>query len=514
MTSKKAHLLTVNEKVEIIQLHDQEKLPVKELVKRFKCGKTQIYDALKNKDHIMKDWVAGNGAKKRKGRVTGNEEINEAVWEWFVAARAKNLPISGPILQSEALAVAKRLENTTFKASVGWLNSFKERHGIGFNQVCGEAKDIDVGTVESWKQELQNLTSGYDSRDIYNADETGLFFRALPNKTLCLRGEKCVGGKISKERLTVLVCGNLCGDMEKPLVIGKATKPRCFKNLKIESLPVIWRSNKKAWMTAGLMEEWLTAFNSKMKREKRKVLMFLDNATCHPHLQLSNVKLMFLPANTTSCTQPMDQGIICTFKSHYRRLVLQSLVAKMSSCSSVNDLAKEITVLDAVQWIAAALKRIQTDTITKCFLKAGFFCEKFNEGSATDEVSENLNTIQNLCRETDALVAAIDYVRIDDALMTDHTFRSAVELVQSKDDEREREDEDDDEEEEEGLMPEPKISSHSEAISHLQEIIHFAVQQASSDIVHTLYNVKMQFENDLILRPKTQLTLPDLWKKK
>lgn len=147
-------------------------------------------------------------------------------------------------------------------------------------------------------------------------------------------------------------------------------------------------------------------------------------------------------------------------------------------------------------------------------MKAGFFCEKFDESSAADEVSENLNTIQNLCRETDGLVAAIDYVTIDDALMTDHNFRSAVELVQSKDDEQEGEDEDDDEEEEEELMPEPKILSHSQAISHLQDIIHFAAQHASSNIVHALYNVKMQFENDLILRPKTQLTLPDVWKKK
>ena len=91
----------------------------------------------------------------------------------------KNLPISGPILQGEALSVAERLGNTTFKASVGWLNSFRERHGITFNQVCGGAKDIDEESVDSWKEKLQTLTSGYDSKDIYNGDETGLFFFAL-----------------------------------------------------------------------------------------------------------------------------------------------------------------------------------------------------------------------------------------------------------------------------------------------------------------------------------------------
>jgi hypothetical protein len=68
-----------------------------------------------------------------------------------------------------------------------------------------------------------------------------------------VKGEKCTRGKISKERLTVILCGNEVGKMEKSLVIGKAAKPRCFKNLKINNLPVIWRNNEKVWMTAATM---------------------------------------------------------------------------------------------------------------------------------------------------------------------------------------------------------------------------------------------------------------------
>ena len=50
-------------------------------------------------------------------------------------------------------------------------------------------------------------------------------------------------------------------------MIGKAAKPRCFRNLDIRKLPVEWRSNKKAWMTSQIMEEWLTAFNGRMKMQ-------------------------------------------------------------------------------------------------------------------------------------------------------------------------------------------------------------------------------------------------------
>ena len=76
--------------------------------------------------------------------------------------------------------------------------------------------------------------------------------------------------------------------------------------------------------------------------------MFLDNATCHPKIDLSNVKLAYFPPNTTSVTQPMDQGVIYTLKSFYRKFVLQSLVAKISTCSNVSELAKQVNVLDAV----------------------------------------------------------------------------------------------------------------------------------------------------------------------
>ena len=62
-------------------------------------------------------------------------------------------------------------------------------------------------------------------------------------------GDRCIGGKKSKERMTVLVCANMSGTEKLPLlVIGKSAKPRCFKNYKV---PVDYEANKKAWMTGN-----------------------------------------------------------------------------------------------------------------------------------------------------------------------------------------------------------------------------------------------------------------------
>ncbi|GBL74291.1 Tigger transposable element-derived protein 6 [Araneus ventricosus] len=111
--------------------------------------------------------------------------------------------------------------------------------------------------------------------DIFNADETDLFYRVLPEKTLCLEGEKCSGGKISKERLTLLLCCNMLEDFEIPVVIGKTKKPRCFKNIDVRKLSVSWKSNKKAWITTEIMSDWLMELEKKMKKQKRKIILFM-----------------------------------------------------------------------------------------------------------------------------------------------------------------------------------------------------------------------------------------------
>jgi hypothetical protein len=55
-------------------------------------------------------------------------------------------------------------------------------------------------------------------------------------------------------------------------------------------------------MTGMIFLEYLQKFNAKMQIENQKALIFLDNAPCHPEMELSNVKLVFLPPNTTTGT--------------------------------------------------------------------------------------------------------------------------------------------------------------------------------------------------------------------
>ncbi|GCC16760.1 hypothetical protein chiPu_0020390 [Chiloscyllium punctatum] len=73
---------------------------------------------------------------------------------------------------------------------------FKHRHGIRQLSVLGEQKSVDVSTVEDYRLKLQSIIheEKYEPEQLYNADESGLFWRALPDKTLASTAEKQVSG--------------------------------------------------------------------------------------------------------------------------------------------------------------------------------------------------------------------------------------------------------------------------------------------------------------------------------
>ena len=125
-----------------------------------------------------------------------------------------------------------------------------------------------------------------------------------------------------------------------------------------------------------------------MRAQRRSVALLLDNAGCHPQeLQgkYSNIKIVFLPPNTTSKLQPLDLGIICNFKSHYRRLLLQYVVSKIDSCSSATEVTSSINVLVAIRWVALAWREVKSSTVVKCFKHAGILNDGLNVHALNEE---------------------------------------------------------------------------------------------------------------------------------
>lgn len=102
----------------------------------------------------------------------------------------------------------------SFTASNGWLNRWKMRHGIRQLTITGEQLSSDNAAAQAYLDEFSNIISegGYSPQQVYNADETGLNFKALPNKTLASQQENRAPGFKMEERVTLMACSNANGN--------------------------------------------------------------------------------------------------------------------------------------------------------------------------------------------------------------------------------------------------------------------------------------------------------------
>ncbi|XP_040355873.1 tigger transposable element-derived protein 4 [Ixodes scapularis] len=350
--------------------------------------------------------------------------------------------------------------------SDGWLSRFKKRHGLVFKTISGEGAAVNRNLCSNWQQgRLQEILQTFEARDVYNADELGLFYKALPTKTLTFKGETCTGGKRSKERITVLVGANMDGsDKLRLVVVGKAQNPRCFKGVVLQSrrkqqrkaergklrgqkkqqdnvssgrhssvcskgireLPVTYYANRKAWMTQTIFETWLREQDARFTREGRKVVFIVDNCPAHGEVDgLKSIILEFMPPNATAVIQPMDQGVIQNLKVYYRRQLLHRMLLCADSGKDYS-----VNLLSALHMLTYAWEQVKVSTVQRCFHHAGFARQEVipeEEGDTADADAADADILFG------QLVSSTSFTRQDyetlDANVTTCREESIEELV-------------------------------------------------------------------------------------
>ena len=176
---------------------------------------------IKSAEKIKKAYENSSfGTGRKKMRLAKHEDVEKALYVWILAARSEGVPISGELLKEKANQLAQKLGVQDFKCSNGWLCRFKDRHSIVYKSIQGESKDVNQEVVKDWHSTvLPTILKDYEPRDIFNADETGLFYKLADNKTYTFKGDPCSGGKKSKERLTIMVCANMDGSEKVDLLV-------------------------------------------------------------------------------------------------------------------------------------------------------------------------------------------------------------------------------------------------------------------------------------------------------
>ena len=170
-------------------------------------------------------------------------------------------------------------------------------------------------------------------------------------------------------------------------------------------------------MTSGTFETVLSKLNRKLVFENRKVILFLNNATCHPESmddKFSKIKIVFLPKNTTSRLQPLDAGIIQSFKVKYRKSLVKYVPSRINDNVSAAEIVQEVNILMAIRWLQRAWIDLTPSTVKRCSEKCGFR-EGDNELMEDVDVDEEFSA---LVKELSSDVSPEEYVDFDAKLAT------------------------------------------------------------------------------------------------
>ena len=203
-------------------------------------------------------------------------------------------------------------------------------------------------------------------------------------------------------------------------------------------------------MTSVIFNEWLVSFNNALSLQKKSILLLMDNAPSHHFIELSHIKLIFLPPNMTSVFQPCDAGIIKSFKSQYRKLQLQRIINMIESNSST-----KIELSDAIRMCNFAWNNVSQNTIRNSWrhtniiprntvsvdevysaLDGNIFTKIQNYFGITDLLTEeefcavdNFEETERLCNDEDILrLVYHDEDQEDDRLSIDNESENCLQI--------------------------------------------------------------------------------------
>ena len=130
--------------------------------------------------------------------------MDEKLSEWVDCIESKGGILNDMLLKNKVLAIVKTKNLSEYKAWIGWLPKWKKRHRCRVRWLHGESFIETPIDTENFKKTLREKIKIYGEENVYNADETGIFYKLIPSKYLCKNIRN--GHKILKDRISVLLC--------------------------------------------------------------------------------------------------------------------------------------------------------------------------------------------------------------------------------------------------------------------------------------------------------------------
>ncbi|KAM9918644.1 hypothetical protein OXX59_008515, partial [Metschnikowia pulcherrima] len=365
--------------------------------------------------------------KRLRARIPQWPKLEEYLLKWIKRIEATGGTLTEKDILERGRVIwnkIKGIDDVDPKFSSGWLSRFKARNTMKLRKVYGEKGSVDPKAHEEMIS-IRELCKEYPRENIYNMDESALYWKAA--STVTISTESIIGRKPNRQRLTFTLCCNADGSDRCEIFLigkGKSQQPRIIKDEFLEETRCFWRNNDNAWMTGKLMEVWLPRFYNHVG--DRFVLLLLDNFSGHTKGVKDcppppNVRIQFLPPNSTSIFQPLDQGVIRVTKAHYRRSLLDFCLAFWDQDEQP---FKEITYCDAVRWLSQAwYEGLKSSTIAHCFQKSTLFdSPDLAQGNLSLDSQTSLPIAPNV---EDAVNSTMSYF-LEESTSGENSFTSSV----------------------------------------------------------------------------------------
>ncbi|XP_037371544.1 tigger transposable element-derived protein 1-like [Talpa occidentalis] len=370
-----------------------------EVLRRFEAGEklSRIGQALglststvatirDNRDKIRASSQAATplaAARLTRSRSLVMENMERLLSVWIEDQTRRRAPVSVVLIQEKARSLFEALkreqgvdaEAETFAASRGWFARFKARHSLQALGAGAEAGPADP--VRRFPALLRRVIreAGYSPLQVFSVDETRLLWKRLPRGASPPRGQE--SGPGPGALLTLLLGSNAAGDFKlKPLLVYPTDNPRALAGLAKPTLPVLWRSHRRARVTTGLFQEWFVHFFCPAVERycvrhglPFQALLLLARAPCRPGNldDLSDhVRVEYLPPGGAGLLQPMSRDVATTFRACYLRRVLRLLLARAGGVdrrAGPWDAWRDYSILDAIYNIAEAWEDLPPATL-------------------------------------------------------------------------------------------------------------------------------------------------------
>ena len=171
--------------------------------------RTMIGRWVKNKTKLIEQFRKDPQARRIRPKFIESllpEELENEILEWYKDLREKGCAVSGKFLARHALSIVdeynEQLENQEswidFSASRMWLQRFLKRHSLSFRSKTRVGQQLPQDVELKHQEFLKRVTEAInaleitDNQFIVNADQTPVFFEAIPRRTIDSVGAKTV----------------------------------------------------------------------------------------------------------------------------------------------------------------------------------------------------------------------------------------------------------------------------------------------------------------------------------